>query len=181
MNSCFLHMYHAAINEYNMASSSTCDEFSPSYCFLFPQADLELCGLNSYRQKWKLQKCVLAKEELHRFLHFKPNTSDNQNPIPLHTSSPPNMFWQAVSCKQRFFLEQLSCRIFIVWLMFLWEITTSVSSIGEAQQSGGYFPLSPQIRAFQSCLINAQICWSVDEYFISCLLSLKLNSHKNLT
>lgn len=72
--------------------------------------------------------------------------SDNQNgPIPSHTVNPVSVFWQAVLCKQRCFLE-LSCRIFIVWLRFQWEIMTSVGGIGAARQ-GGDFPLFPQTSA----------------------------------
>lgn len=66
-----------------------------------------------------------------RFCIFPPLTvSDNQKAVALGEPGP-NVSWQALLCKQRRFREQLSRRVFIVWLRFQREATTSVGRLEE--------------------------------------------------
>ena len=101
----------------------------------------------SVRQQWGLQASVF----------FQPGVWQKKKQTSLNSAS---VSWQAVLSKHRCFLEQLSCRIFIVWLRFQREITTSVDGTesGSVREGGGggfpTFPFDPLCLS----LINAHIC-----------------------
>lgn len=101
-----------------------------------------------------------------------------------HTVNPASVFWQAVLCKQRCFLEQLSCRIFIVWLRFQWEnydISRQHRSSSARWGVGGvsHFPLRAALsERDQRTDLSRKSTWSVDGSFVFGWFSLKLNSLK---
>lgn len=120
--------------------------------------------LTTQGRRWKWQKprpCSRAERLPQAPASPTSIESDNQNPALSHTVNPASVFWQAVLCKQHRFLEQLSCRIFIVWLRFQWEISTSFRGIGAAQRGGGcvwwggsHFPYRPELSDQRTDLLG---------------------------